>query len=225
MILVLAIVAGVAGYYGYWLASNYYFQGRGIGCFATGTKGSDFPKTLIEWDVKPRSRIDVGIMLKLGQNPYYPYTYPSFSLGVFIKNAAAYPQPELPEDFIFLFGNVSSAQWITRVTPNASVVPEFPPASSNLLKSTPAFAVDPQYWYSLKILIEGDRHAFFVDGQEIATITAHTEYSKRTAFGVTLASLSYACFGDYYVKSFPTSILFDQSSAICKEATIPLDKT
>ncbi len=38
-------------------------------------------------------------------------------------------------------------------------------------------------------------------------ITAHAEYAKRTAFGVMLSDLSYGCFENYYVKSFPTSIL------------------
>lgn len=205
LVLVLAAIAGVVGYYTYWLAGNYYFEGRGIGCFATGTKGSDFPRTLIEWDTRPGSIIDAGIMIKLGENPYYPFSYPSFSLGFFIKNAGAYPQAEVPEDFFFLFGNLSSAEWIVRVSPNASVLGEWPPS---LLKSTPPFTVDPQHWYSLRILIEGDRHTFYVDGREVAVITARIEYSRRTAFGVMLAPLSYACFGDYYVKSFPASILF-----------------
>jgi hypothetical protein len=201
------------GYYAYWSTGNYHFQGKGIGCAATGTKGSDFPKTLIEWNVRPGSAIDVGIMLKLGENPYYPYSYPNqpHYSGFFIKNAGAYPEAEVPEDAfglsgMGLSGNLTFARWDVRVWPNDSIslLGGWPPS---LVRSTAPFAVLPGHWYSLRILIEGDRHTFYVDGQEIATITAHSEYSKRTAFGVMLADLSYACFGDYYVKSFPASIL------------------
>lgn len=205
MVLGLAIGTGIAGYYAYRLAGNYYFQGKGIGCFATGTKGSDFPKTLIEWNVRPGDSIDVGIKVKLGENPYFPYIYRGVGFSVFLKNVEAYPQPKVPEDFFALFGlNLTSVTWVVRVTPNESVTPEWPPPNGPLLKSTQSFAVDPDHWYALRILIQGDTHTFYVDDQAIATITAHTEYSRRTSFGVSPSN--YACFGDFYVKSFPAAI-------------------
>jgi hypothetical protein len=214
LVLVLVIV-GVVGYYACWSAGNYYFHGTSIGCFATGTKGSDFPRTLIEWDVKHGSSLDVGIMIKLGENPYFPYIYRGVGFSVFLKNAGAYPQPEVPEDFFALFGlNLTSVMWVARVTPNESVAPEWPPPNGPLLKSTRSFAVDPDHWYTIRILIQGDTHTFYVDGQAIATITAHTEYSRRTSFGVSPSN--YACFGDYYVKSFPTPIAFNLLSTILK---------
>lgn len=217
MILGLAMAtASLAGYYAYWLSGNYYFHGQGIGCFATGTEGSSFPRTLVEWNVGPGAIIDVGIRVKLGENPYFPYVYRPVGFSVFLKNAGAYPQPEVPEDFFALSGlNLSDVSWEVRVSPNASVYGQWPPYLDEVMAP---FAIDPQHWYSLRILIQGDRHTFYVDGRVISIVIAHSEYSRRTAFGVSPAL--YACFGNFYVKSYPTytiSILDQRRSLYCPE--------
>lgn len=88
-------------------------KGQGIGCTFTSGKGSDFPRTLVEWDVRSGDTVEVGMMIKLGESPLPSDMSTSF--GIFLKNAYAYPSPELPEDDLRLFGTATSAQWVSRV--------------------------------------------------------------------------------------------------------------
>ena len=187
-------------------------KGQGIGCFFTSEKGSDFPRTLVEWDVRPGDIAEVGMMIKLGESPLPANMSTSF--GIFVKNSYPYPSPELPEDDLRLFGTASSAQWVSLVViwgTNDTVTYE---------TDTKSVTLDPQHWYQLKIVIEVERHSFFVDGNQVASIIVQPPksappptYGKGTAFGVTLGPYSHGCFGDYYVESHPTWTLATMKTA------------
>jgi hypothetical protein len=185
---------------------------EGLGCYGTGFKGSIFPHTYLEWDAVHNSTMEVGSTIKLGEPPSTDYFTPSFA--IWMKSAYWYPQPELPDDSLGLSGAFNQTRpsqviepfrWGARVLlygqgGNASY---YPSTLSYSYVTKPA-NVDPQRGYNLKIVVKGDQHLFFVDGDQIAALIAHVDYGKRTAFGVFMDGYSYACFGNWYVKSAPS---------------------
>jgi len=173
-------------------------DGTSMGCFFTSSKGSSFPRTLVEWDVLSGDTVEVSMMIKLGESPLPPNMSTSF--GIFVKNAYPYPSAELPEDDLRLFGTVRSAQWIARVAILGT------DGTETFENDTSPAPLDPQHWYELRIVIEGFHHSFYVNGSQIASITLPdslhpSHYGRRTAFGVTMGPLSHGCFGDYHVRS------------------------
>jgi hypothetical protein len=176
--------------------------GEGIGCYGTGFKGSIFPDTYFEWDAVHNSTIDVGSMIRLSEPPNVSYFAPNFA--IFVKAAHWYPQPELPQDSLGLFGvfnQLQPSQITTPLTWGAEV--RLYGISGEISYSyiiEPTTPIVPQNWYNLRIVVKGDQHLFFVNGQKIATIIAHADYGQRTAFGVMMGGYSYACFGNWYVK-------------------------
>lgn len=186
--------------------------GEGVGCYGTGFKGSIFPNTYLEWDAIHNSTIEVGSRIKLGEQPTMDYFAPGFA--IWMKAAYWYPQPELPEDSLGLSGvfNQTRPSQITKpFTWSARVLLygrggniSYYPSTLSYSYVTRPINVDPRRWYNLKIVVRGDQHLFFVDGEQIAELIAHVDYGKRTSFGVFMDGYSYACFGNWYVKSAPS---------------------
>lgn len=183
--------------------------GEGIGCHGTGFKGSIFPYTYLEWDAVHNSTLEVGSTIKLAEPSAMGFFTPGFA--IWMKAAYWYPQPELPEDSLGLSGAFNQTQpsqviepfrWRARVLlygqgGNAS----YYPSTLSYSYVTKPVNVDPQRWYNVKIVVTGDQHLFFVNGDQIAELIAHVDYGKRTSFGVFMDSYSYACFDKWYVKS------------------------
>jgi len=186
--------------------------GEGVGCYGTGFKGSIFPYTYLDWNAVHDSTIEVGSTIKLGDQPKTDYFAPGFA--IWMKAAYWYPQPELPEDSLGLSGLFNQTQPSQVIEPfrwSARVWLYGQGGNASYYASTLSYSyvtkpvnVDPQRWYNLKIIVKGDQHFFFVDGDQIAALIAHVDYGKRTAFGAFMDSYSYACFGDWYAKSAPS---------------------
>lgn len=185
--------------------SRFEKSGEGLGCYSTGFKGSIFPDTYVEWDTVQRGTLEVDSRMKLGESPFPTGSFAAPGFAIFVKAAYWHPQPELPEDSLGFGGSINQTQPPQIIEPLRFVsrVMVYGQGEGQLSYEyfTRAVTANPDHWYDLRIIIKGDKHFFFVDGQQISSIVAHVDYGKRTAFGVFMGSYSYGCFGNWYVKS------------------------
>ncbi len=186
-------------------------SGQGVGCYSTGFKGSIFPHTYVEWDAVHNATMEVVSTIKLGAFPFPTGSFAAPGFAIFMKSAYWYPQPELPEDSLGLGGTINQTQPPQIIEPfrwNSRVILygqggeiSYYPSTLSYSYITKPVNIDPELWYNLKIVVKGDQHLFFVHEQQIATIVAHVDYGRKTAFGVFMDGYSYACFGNWYVNS------------------------